>query len=71
MEPSAAKTNIKVDRNSDKVARAESGWVASSARPMAYLRGGIVLSFVTIKNRQTVKYVCDNKLRINEERVRS
>lgn len=38
-EPSPAKTKMKVAMNSDKAALMESGWVASSALPRAYLRG--------------------------------
>lgn len=38
-EPSPAKTKMKVAMNSDKAALMESGWVASSALPNAYLRG--------------------------------
>ena len=40
-EPSPAKTKMKVERNSAKVALTESGWVASSARPTAYRLGGM------------------------------
>jgi hypothetical protein len=42
IEPSPAKTKMKVEMNSAKVALMESGWVASSALPNAYLRGGMV-----------------------------
>ena len=44
-EPSPAKTKMKVATSSDKVALMESGWVASSALPNAYLRGGIMTNY--------------------------
>lgn len=43
--PSPAKTKMKVERSSDKVARMESGCVASSALPNAYLRSGIAIDY--------------------------
>lgn len=42
IEPSPAKTKMKVDMNSASAALMESGWVASSALPNAYLRGGML-----------------------------
>lgn len=39
-EPSPAKTKMKVERSSAKVALMESGWVASSALPNTYARAG-------------------------------
>lgn len=42
IEPSPAKTNMKVEMNSAKAALMESGWVASSALPNAYRRSGMV-----------------------------
>lgn len=46
-EPSPAKTKMKVATNSAKVALMESGWVASSALPKAYLRGGMVQAIIS------------------------
>ena len=43
-EPSPAKTKMKVEANSAMVALMESGWVASSALPKAYLRVAITTS---------------------------
>lgn len=44
-DPSPAKTKMKVDANSAIVALIESGCVASSALPKAYLRVAIKLFF--------------------------
>lgn len=48
--PSPAKTKMKVERSSDKVARMESGWVASSALPNAYLRAGIAIDYCLLRS---------------------
>lgn len=49
-EPSPAKTKMKVDMSSDKVALMESGWVTSSGRPKANLRGGMAPSTYVLTN---------------------
>lgn len=51
-EPSPAKTKMKVDANSAKVALMESGCVASSTLPKAYPRVAITtkLSFLKLPN---------------------
>lgn len=56
MEPSPAKTKMKVERNSDKVPLKESGWVASSALPKSYLRGITLPFFVAVYELVVFKF---------------
>lgn len=68
MEPSPAKTKMKVEMNSAKVALMESGWVASSALPTAYRLGGIVAATVTTTNKSSRKLI--TKIQRNHQILR-